>query len=197
MEFEILNDPENPPGPLEAVRRFLSAPRRQVQAWGERAPKRAGLGVFALVALECALAHRLEMGQGRGRTILAQIAAAAAVLFVAELLISTAAAAVASFTKKTGSRTLTIFYLHLGLSPLLLYLPLTLILQLLNAPDILQLLLFVILCLKVGTRWREIIETTYKLTSVQSVIAFYAAGVFSILILFLTAYAALVGRLAA
>jgi hypothetical protein len=196
MDFEILDDDQRPVGILNGIRKFILGSRRQMQEWGDRAPYLAAATVFGLVVVEWVLSQRLSHGMGRGMSALNQALAAAVFIFLSEFMVVGAAGAIASLTGKSGNRSAALAYLSLGLSPLLLLIPVTLMCEAGNAPPLLRSLVILLLVLKVLAYWRDAIETVYKLNRLQSAAAFYASAGAIVGIGLLVIYAGIIAKVA-
>jgi len=197
MEFELLDNDEYPAHSLEAVRRYLQNPRRQMQAWGDKVPQLASALVFALVVVEWVLAKRLSEGSGRGVSAIAQVIGLAVVIFIAESILVSAAAGISAISGKSGNRWTAMAYLSLGLTPLLLVLPVALLCEAANLSPAIRTLVTMLLGIKVLATWKDAIETTFKLNRLQGLAAFYFAVGASTLIGMLIFYVIAIGKIAA
>ena len=197
MEFEILENEDLISSPFEAVRRFILNPRRQMQVWGEKVPGFAAGAVLGLVVVEWVISSRLVGGHGRGLSTLGQAFSIVAIILVVEGLFTAAGASIASLAGKAGHRRLAIGYFNLGLAPLLLVLPLTLLCLAADAPEIVRLAVIGLLLLKVLGIWRDALEVSFKLNRLQSSAAMYAAVSGSLAVALLLFYVSAVGRIAA
>ena len=195
MEFEVL-DENSPAGPLDALRRFLQAPRRQMQLWGDQVPLVAAACVFGLVVVEMVLSHRLANGLGRGPSAIPQALAVTLILVIAEFVVVGAASGIATLSGKSGDRHIAMANLSLGLSPLLLVLPATLLCQAVAVPDAVRVLIVVLLGLKVVGLWKAALEVSYKFNAIQSIASLYLAAGLSAIVGLLTFYAAALAKIA-
>jgi hypothetical protein len=177
MEFELLHLPDLPGGPLEGLRRYLTNPRRQMQAWGDRAPASPGFLVVGLVALEFAVAHRLAHGGGLGPDLVAQTGLIIGVLLLATLAALTAGATVASLLEKPGRPWTAFCFLTLGLSPLLLWLPFSMLSEAMGWNPAAGMIVMIALAARVAVGWRDALQAAFKLSRLQTVLAGYGAAV--------------------
>lgn len=195
MEFEVL-DHDLPAGPLDALRRFLQAPRRQMQTWGDQVPMFAAAGVFGLVVVELVLSHRLSHGLGRGLSAIPQALAVTIALIVAEFVVVGAASGVATVSGKSGSRRVAMGNLSLGLAPLLLVLPVTILCDATSVPSAVWVIVVALLALKVVGLWKAALEVSFKFNAIQSVASIYLAVGASAILGLLTFYAAALAKIA-
>lgn len=194
MEFEVLDEETFPTRVLDGVRRFAQSPRRQMQAWGDRAPHLAGAVLLALVVVEWVLSQRLAGGLGRGPSAMWQALQVTAVILLGQSILVGAASGLAAITGKAGNRGAAMTYLNLGLMPLLLVLPFTLLCEAAAAPAALRKLLLLLLILKVLGLWRAAIETVYKLNRLQSAAAFYATAGGAVTLILLVVYVGIIAK---
>ena len=196
MEFELLDNDEFPAHSLEAVRRYLQNPRRQMQLWGDKVPVLAAFLVYGLVVVEWVLARRLADGRGRGLSAVSQVIGLGLAIFIAETILVNAAAGIAVISGKTGNRKTGLAYLSLGLAPLLLVLPATLLCRAAGLPPTAAAVITLLLAAKVIISWKDTIEIHFKLNRIQSMVAFYFAVGASMLLSLLAVYATVLAKIA-
>ena len=196
MEFELLDNDEFPAHSLEAVRRYLQNPRRQMQSWGDKVPILAAFLVYGLVVVEWVLARRLADGRGRGLSAVTQVIGLGLAIFIAETILVNAAAGIAVISGKTGNRKTGLAYLSLGLAPLLLILPATLLCRAAGFPPTAAAVITLLLVAKVIVSWKDTIEIHFKLNRIQSMAAFYFAVGACVLLSLLAVYATVLAKIA-
>jgi hypothetical protein len=152
--------------------------------------------VFGLVVVEMVLSHRLAGGLGRGLSAVPQALAVTLALIVAEFIVVGAASGVATVSGKSGNRRVTMGNLSLGLAPLLLVLPVTLLCEAASIPQGVRVFVVALLALKVANLWKAALEVSFKFNAVQSVASLYLAVGATAVIGLLGFYAAALAKIA-
>jgi hypothetical protein len=146
---------------------FLNNTRASIEEWRKDPPHTLGLGILVATAFELVLAQRLFHGIGLSRSALPQFMNTLVFLAVLEVGFLLVCHRMASLFGKKGSWFTSLTFFHLGLAPLLLFLPLTLILWSAGVSAGIRLVVLLILVGKVLSNWKEVVQSTYKLTPLQ------------------------------
>lgn len=194
MEFEVLHHPEGPASPLEAMRRYLANPRRQMQAWGDRLPGSLALMVFLLVVVELTLAYRVLAGLGSGPSVYPQAMIFAVGLLLGEALVIAAASSVAGLMEKAGKPWTAWAYMNLDLAPLLLWLPVVVLTEALDWSGVIRLVVLILILTRIASRWRDVIQSAFNLSRLQTFIVFYGAVTGAGALVLMLLYAAIFGQ---
>lgn len=198
VDFELLSESPRPTNALELLERLLTNRRRQWQLWMENPPHFLGICLLLTVALELAVSVRLFHNQGAGPAFIGQFLGALSLLLLGEVLVLLIASKGGEFVGKKGNFFHGMTFLNLSLTPLLLYLPITLACWLVGGetlPTLRGLALFM-LTLKVLSNWKEAVEATYKLSKVQSAIVMYVVFGLTAFVIVLFMYVAFINTVA-
>lgn len=196
MDFEILSEQTRRPSLFDVFERYLTNRKLALQSWVKNPPHALGWGIFLLVALELVAGNRLLKQTGIGSDAVRQFIALGGTILIVEFLLAVVAAQAAEIFKTTGATFNLITLFNIGLSPLLLLLPVTLLTWLSGAAEGARFFLVILFLVKVVGNWRESLELVYKFTRMQSALVLYAASAIGIFVLLLAGYALLFNKLA-
>ncbi len=196
MDFEVLSDNPRSLSLWEEFEKLLSNKKAALKNWARVPPHRLGWTIFFLVVFELTLGSRMLRQRGLDLSIFGQFTAYAVMLLLIAMTLAVIAAQAAEIFKAHGQTTHLITFFNLGLAPLLLLLPVTLISWTSQAGAGVRLFLIILLIMKVVGNWRDALELTYKFTKMQSAIVLYAASSVGFVLLLLAGYALLFSKLA-
>lgn len=196
MEFEVLSDHPKSLSLMEEAERFLTNRKATVLRWVKTPPTRLAVAVFFLVVTELSLGTLLMGGKGLFRAFVPQFFVFATLILLVEILLAAIAAQAAEIFKTTGSTGHLLTFFNVGLTPLLLLLPVTMLTWTSRAGVGARMFLMALLLVKVVGNWRESLELVYKFSKMQSAIVMYAASSVAFLLLMLAGYAVLFNRFA-
>jgi len=174
---------------------YLSHRRRFLQDQEGNPPVKLGWAIFFLVVVELVLARRLYHDIGLGIRIVSDLVGTALLLLFFQALLVKITSEVGTFFQKKGSGKTTWTFFSIGLFPLLLFLPLTLLFWIGDFSPLLRLILFLFLLMRVLSNWRESIEITFEFNRLQSTLVIYSMVVFFLFIGVLFIYISLIQSL--
>jgi len=160
--------PQTPVGFAETLISYITQKRIQLQDWESDPPHPAGWAVFFLVVLEFVMARFLFHQIGFGMRFVGQVLGMGFLLILIQGVFIKISREVASFCGKKGNWKTAWTSLNLGLSPLLLFLPITLLATFAGGVGLIRLLLFFFLVIKVLSNWRLALEVNYEFNRFQA-----------------------------
>ena len=181
---------------IENSQCLFSNRRRQRQDWEADPPHALGWAIFFLVTLEFLVARQLFHDLGINQLILGQFLGIAVSLFIVEAMVVKITTTIAHYKGKKGDWKTTLTFLHIGLFPMLLFLPVTLVIWVGNGPALFRLGVFFLLILRVLSNWRVSVEISHEFSPLQSGLVLYSTiGIF-LFFVFLAFYISLIGFVA-
>lgn len=196
MDFEVLSDNPRSLTLWEELERLLTNRKVALKQWARVPPHGLGWLIFALVVVELTIGSRLVSQRGIDSSIIGQLCGVALGIMLIAMTMAVIASQAAEIFKTHGSTTHLITFFNLGLTPLLLLLPVTLVGWTSQAGDAVRLFLIILLLVKVVGNWRAALELVYKFTRMQSAIVLYASSSICFVVLLLAGYAIFFNKLA-
>lgn len=192
----VSNQPPAPPTLLDSLERLLNTKRRQyLQNHLSNPPHALGYFIFAVVVLEMVLARRLAHGLSLHPGLFPQFIGTALVFLVLEWAFVSVAHTVSHVFNKKGRTWTVLTFFHLGLTPLLLFLPISLLCSFFMGGEGIRQVAFLILLFKSLAHWREAVDVAFKFTRIQSAIVLYATTGLAFSLALIVFYGVLVNKL--
>jgi len=141
---------------------------QQLKEWDENPPHTLGWTLFSMVVLEWVLARRLNLGMGWSANFIGQLIGTALTLLIIEGILVKLTDQAGHILDKKGKMKNTFTHFNLGLVPLLLILPITMMAWVGGGVPLFRVLLICLLLYKVMKNWRDSIEITYHFNRLHS-----------------------------
>lgn len=195
MDFEVLGENDRQSHLLLALENYFRQRRRQLQDWDSRPPHALGIFILIVALLEVIVSRRLLSSAGFSSLIFTHALMGALAVTLVEVGLARIGFAVATYFKKKGRVGTTITFFNLGLLPLLLVLPITLVATIQPSLRPVVVIGWILLMAKVVGNWRESLEVSYELSRLQSTLVIYAATALFIVVIVFGMYVGFISTL--
>lgn len=169
MNFDVETSRPSP-NSVGKLMEFLSDRKTHLHLWRNNPPHSLGWIVLLLVSLELVLARRLFHDLGGSPEVIGNFISTVIIVVFIELIFAFMAHKMANLFDLDGRFSTLLTFLNLNLTPLLLFLPITLMIWVSGGSHAIRLLLFLLLSLKIFSDWKMAADINYNFKKWQSAV---------------------------